>query len=133
MNTFIDTSAFIALTNKSDQFHKKAVDFVKQLDKGVQFYTTNYILDESFTRIRMMAGLRESIIFGKNVFAGSLYKIYYIDKELEKDAFEIFKKYNNLKLSFTDCTSFALMKKLNLISAFTFDEDFLKVGFNMIP
>lgn len=41
------------------------------------------------------------------------------------------KKYEDKELSFTDCTSFAIMEKLKLHKAFTFDEHFKKVGFEV--
>ena len=37
------------------------------------------------------------------------------------------------KLSFTDCTSFALMKKKSIEKAFFFDEDFKRPGFLLLP
>ena len=44
---------------------------------------------------------------------------------------EIFKKYGDKELSFTDCTSFVLMKNLKLRKAFTFDEHFKQIGFEI--
>ncbi len=41
----------------------------------------------------------------------------------------LFKKYDDKDLSFTDCTSFALMKRLKVQTAFTFDGHFQQVGF----
>lgn len=48
-------------------------------------------------------------------------------------ALVIFEKYNDKQLSFTDCTSFALMKSMGINDVFTFDEDFRKMGFNIMP
>jgi predicted nucleic acid-binding protein len=56
-----------------------------------------------------------------------------LHEELEKEAFRIFEKYTDKRLSFTDCTSFALMKRLGISKAFAFDEDFLAVGFELVP
>jgi predicted nucleic acid-binding protein len=48
-----------------------------------------------------------------------------------KAAFELFKKYFDKNLSFTDCTSFSLMRRLKLKVAFTFDCHFQQVGFEV--
>ena len=46
-------------------------------------------------------------------------------------AWVLFKKYGDKELSFTDCTSFALMKKLGLQKAFAFDDHFRQIGFEL--
>jgi uncharacterized protein len=43
----------------------------------------------------------------------------------------LFKKHSDKELSFTDCTSFALMKKLGLRQAFSFDDHFIQTGFQL--
>lgn len=133
MQIFVDTSALVALANRSDQYHLKAREFLNRLSPTSRLHISNYIIDESITRIRMIAGHRLALTFGKNIFSSHLYHIYYVGEELEKEAFRIFEKYTDKRLSFTDCTSFALMKKLGISKAFTFDEDFLAVGFEVLP
>ncbi len=46
---------------------------------------------------------------------------------------EIFTTYEDQLLSFTDCTSFALMRQRQLLEAFTFDTDFHRAGFVVRP
>ena len=66
------------------------------------------------------------------IFLSRIFQKYYIGHEIEQLAFELFRKYSDKKLSFTDCTSFALMKKLGIKRAFTFDDNFAKVGFEIV-
>ena len=130
---FVDTSAFVALFDKKDQYHQKAADYFMSLESGaVQLHTSNYIIDETLTRIRIKNGHKFALEFGKYFFMSKIFQTHYIDREIEKDAFAFFKKYSDKKLSFTDSTSFALMKKLNIKKAFTFDDDFKKVGFVIV-
>ncbi len=133
MQIFVDTSALVALTNRSDQYHLKARGFLNGLSPTSRLHISNYIIDESITRIRMIVGHRLALSFGKNIFSSHLYRIHYIDEELEKEAFGIFEKYADKRLSFTDCTSFVLMKRLGISKTFAFDEDFLAVGFELVP
>jgi predicted nucleic acid-binding protein len=41
--------------------------------------------------------------------------------------------YEDKKLSFTDYTSFALMRKRCIENVFSFDRDFEKIGFILMP
>jgi uncharacterized protein len=56
-----------------------------------------------------------------------------IQKEIFGLAWELFQTYEDKKLSFTDCTSFALMKKKGIEKVFSFDEDFARLEFILIP
>ncbi|TAN44808.1 MAG: PIN domain-containing protein [Nitrospirae bacterium] len=47
-------------------------------------------------------------------------------------SWKIIEKYSDKDFSFTDCTSFALMERLKLRTAFSFDSHFRQFGFNLI-
>ncbi|MBF0336470.1 MAG: type II toxin-antitoxin system VapC family toxin [Nitrospirae bacterium] len=53
----------------------------------------------------------------------------WLTEELQKEAWGYFKKYSDKIYSFTDCTSFVLMKEKNILEYFSFDEDFRRAGF----
>ena len=44
----------------------------------------------------------------------------------------IFCRYKDKELSFTDCTSFAIMEKFGIKNAFAFDEDFDKMEYMVL-
>ena len=48
-------------------------------------------------------------------------------------AWDIFAGRSDRRLSFTDCTSFALMKRLRLDTAITLDGDFRRAGYRVLP
>ena len=54
-------------------------------------------------------------------------------KPLFLSALDKMKKYADKQLSLTDCVSFVLMEKQRLKTAFTFDDDLRKAGFEMVP
>ena len=54
--------------------------------------------------------------------------IYRLNREAEKEAVELFRKYADQKVSFTDCLSFVSMKRLSIRTAFTFDRHFADVA-----
>jgi len=133
-NIFIDTSAFIALYLKDDEFHESATSFLEKTDKKNIFLTSNYILDEVYTFLRANKGKETAVSFAEFLAQNSQIVILKrINLEDEKKAFELFRKLDLPRLSFTDCTSFALMKRLGTKEAFSFDKHFAKAGFEMIP
>ena len=69
-----------------------------------------------------------AIAFGDILMKSGVASMVSISDEVRSAAFELFKKYDDKDLSFTDCTSFALMKRLKVQTAFTFDGHFQQVG-----
>ncbi len=130
---FVDSSALIALAKTNDDRHADARDFLAGLTGSFQFLTTDYILDETVTRLRDSLGAEKAAYFVEKILESRIYKIAFIDKRLFLASLKWLKKYADKPLSFTDCSSFALMEKLSLNKAFTFDDDFRKVGFEMVP
>ena len=128
---FIDTSWFYAVEVEEDINHQKAMESKKRLARGEYGtpYTTNYILDETITLLRFKASFNAALKFKKKIEKSKILRVIWIDETVIKDANEIFRKHSDLKLSFTDCTSFAVMKRLGINSALSFDEDFKKMGF----
>ena len=132
-NVFIDTSAFKALADPRDEFHKKAQIIWKNLqqDKS-KLVTSNYILDETYTVLRTKRNLTTAIQFRETMIDGLLdtIQIYRITVDDETGAWKWFtQKWS--RLSFTDCVCFAQMKRLGLKRVFTFDTHFKKAGFKI--
>lgn len=129
---FVDTSAFFFFFDDEAPEYKKVLQiFQNTLLTGGKLVTTDYILDELFTIVRCREKLSVSKIIefvnGVNV---SDIEVVGISKELFQEALTIMGKYSDQYFSFTDCTSFALMKKLKIKEAITADRHFATAGFN---
>ena len=126
---FVDTSAFLALENRQDSHHFKAVHFKDDcLKSGQLLITSDYVLDESYTIIRLRASHTLSVQFGENLRKSRLIRIEYLTPEIIEKAWRLFKTFSDHDFSFTDCTSFALMERLHISTAFTFDAHFREYG-----
>ena len=126
---FIDTSAFLALENRKDEYHKRALMFRDSLlESKKSLVTSDYVLDESYTIIRLRAGHKIAVQFGEMIQATGLIEIKYLTKEILREAWHIFKSFSDKEFSFTDCTCFALMETLKIKTAFTFDDHFKQYG-----
>lgn len=132
---FVDTSAFLALENRRDLYHSKALLFKDTcLKTGQTLITSDYILDESYTIIRLRAGHMIAVQFGESLRKSQFIRIEHITPDSIEEAWRLFKKFEDHDFSFTDCTSFALMERLNISNAFTFDAHFQEYGrFNAKP
>jgi len=124
---FIDTSAFLALEDESDEHHKEAILFrdQEQLRGNYEFITTSYILDETLTLIRRRLGILASIDFSKKVRKSQVVKVLSVSDKVEGKAVDLFEKYDDKTFSFTDCVSFAVMRDLDIQEVFAFDEHFV--------
>ncbi|CAG0959113.1 MAG: PIN domain-containing protein [Candidatus Methanoperedens sp.] len=134
---FVDTSAFLALVNEKDANHAEAVHFLEQIKNGRikvrKIITSDYIIDETLTRIRYSVGHKEAVEWGKDILGSNVVERLEVGIEMFELAWKLFQTYEDKKLSFTDCTSFAIMKKKGIDKAFSFDEDFVRIGFVQLP
>lgn len=137
MRLFIDTTAFVALEDEDDKEHKTALDYREKIRQGKTpfraLYTSNYILDEVFTLLRLNLSHRATLAFEENIKRSKILRILRVTPEIENVAWNIFKKYGDKDFSFTDCTSFALMEQEAISTAFTFDKHFQQYGFQTVP
>lgn len=134
MKVFIDTSAFMALILKDESFHQKVVNQYKAYKKSrVQLITSDYILDELYTRCVYRAGshgakLATNLI--KEVIESNELTVLNVDSDIFQKAEPIFLKFSDNKISFTDATSYILYKDFSLDEIFTLDDDFKKMRLN---
>jgi uncharacterized protein len=132
MRLFVDTSAWLALNDKNDQYHqdallKKAIIKTRKID----LITSDYVVDETLTIIRYRVSHQAAVVYGDSLMNSRIVTIIGITENEKLAAWALFKKYSDKELSFTDCTSFALMKKLGLRQAFSFDDHFRQTGFQL--
>lgn len=131
---FVDTGAFVALVDADDQHHLGAKRFVRSLPKKRRaLVTSTYVVDEAITLVRMRIAHRAAVNFGERLLETRWCRIVEIDEPLRRAAWELFVRYQDQSFSFTDCTSFALMRSMDITDAFAFDGDFAAAGFTRLP
>jgi len=135
VKVFVDTSAFIALTDATDENHRKAREWYEQArTKGTRFVTTNFVVCETLNYLRMKVSYEAAVGFREGLRKSGLFDIVDISLRLDDEAFRIFKQYADKAFSFTDCTSFAAMQSLKLKNSFAFDRHFDQIsGFQKLP
>ena len=130
---FADANGWIALNNKRDRLHDAAVRVNQDLlFKGWRYITTNFVLDESYTGLLTNVGHFAAVDFGEKIHSSKAVQIIHIIEEIEEQAWELFKQYSDKTFSFTDCTSFIVMRQFGLNEAFTSDHHFEQMGFTVL-
>lgn len=130
---FIDTTAFMALYDRSDRYHASTIRYWRSLrEKRVKLWTSEYILDETLTLIRKRVGHGEAVAFGNSIRTGKT-DVLEVTRDIRDTAWEIFVRYSDKDFSFTDCTSFALMRQIAVKKAFSFDRHFAQFGLEVVP
>ena len=124
MKVFIDTGAFCALTIPKDQHNYLAKSIHKQLnEQKTLLYTSDYIMDEVYTLLKTRGSHRTAIDFMDQINESHIILLR-VTEEVEESAKVIFRRFEDKRLSFTDCTSFALINQFGIEAVFAFDEHF---------
>ena len=129
--TFVDTGAFLALHRKADQYHRDALRLWTTLEHPV--VTSNHVVDELATLMGRLAGFRYAADRVETLYASESIEVLYSAREDEADALRWMRKFADKEISFTDCVSFAMMRRHRIRMAFTFDRHFRDAGFQVIP
>lgn len=65
---------------------------------------------------------------------GGILEVTWVDRPLAEEAWAVFQRFNRDKRwSFTDCVSYAVMKRRGIVEAFAFDHHFDQMGFTRRP
>lgn len=128
---FVDTSAWFAFTNRADPDHK-AVAALLDAFKG-RVVTSNFVFDETVTLCLYRLGHAAAERVGRVLRDSSQVDLVRVAPEDETLAWALFQERRDKQYSFTDCTSFALMRRLQLRTAAALDDDFAGEGFEQLP
>ncbi len=125
---FIDTGGYFALTSSKDQNHAAAVAIMQALIAGrFRLYTSNFVLAELhallLTRISREIALATLMAIDASDMA-----IVRVARDDEARARQIIAQYDDKSFSLTDASSFAIMDRLGITRAFTFDVNFAQYG-----
>lgn len=125
---FVDSGAWIGLLNPKDQHHNAAVTIYDRLkSQRAPVVTTDYVIDETITRLRYDVSHPAAVKFLDfidRVEEQNVLTVERVDRALFQEALQLFRQYDSVRFSFTDCTSFAVCRKNKISEAFAFDQHF---------
>jgi predicted nucleic acid-binding protein len=129
---FVDASAFIALGLTRDQFHQEALETRERLARaGSTLFTTNFILAEVHALLVSRRGPMAAIGYLRDIDKSAV-RILRVTADDEVTARDLLERYSDKSFSLTDALSFLNMEKLEMTTAFSFDDDFAQYGFTTL-
>jgi uncharacterized protein len=127
---FIDTGGFYSLINTQSPHHSAAVTYMKKAQRTKrQAVTSDFILDETATLFRARKLFHLTPALFELSEKSTALETLRVDAEIFAKAKSLFLKYHDHDFSFTDCTSFVLMRELKLKEALATDGHFREAGF----
>ncbi len=128
---FVDTGGFLAKEIASDQHHAVATREWKDASAFV-LLSSEHILDECATLLARRTNYAWASAWGKEALGSGIEWIQAEPPDWET-AFSLMRKYADQGVSFTDCLSFALMRRIGVREVFGFDRHFEAAGFRLRP
>ena len=129
---FIDTGAFLSRWVARDQHHEASRAAWATIDKQqYRLITSNFVLDETFTLLARRTSYRFAAERARHILTSDALVILRPDAEDELEALRWFEKFADHAVSYTDATSFVLMRQHRITQAFSFDRDFTDAGYTL--
>jgi predicted nucleic acid-binding protein len=123
---FVDTGAWFAAFVPNDPDHVAADTWLEANREPL--VTTDYVVDELLTLLKMRGEYQRALRLGASLFAGDIATLTWVTPEDIRQAWATFQRYQDKDWSFTDCVSRVVMQRLDIQTAFAFDADFRQFG-----
>jgi predicted nucleic acid-binding protein len=129
---FVDTSALFALVNAVDGDNLSSQSIWKELlQDRHELWTNNYIIVECISLLQRRLGPEFVRLLESEILP--VLEVEWLDKEHHALAVAEVLQSNRRNLSLVDCSAFETMRRLEIETAFTFDDHFRAEGFKTIP
>jgi uncharacterized protein len=128
----VDTSAYYAMADADESRHREASQVWQQLAlEGWYTFTTNFVVAEAHALLLVRLGYHYATRFLQQ-FENSATTVVRVSLADETRARQIVYQYRDKRFSLTDATCFAVMERLRIGAAFTFDHNFAQYGYTLV-
>jgi predicted nucleic acid-binding protein len=130
---FVDSFAWIAAINKSDNYHEISLRILEELlNRQAKLVTTNYVVAETINALSKVEFRRTVIEFIDKLGKSPRVQIVKITDEIYNNAWTLYQQRMDKDWGITDCTSFEVMRMFNIKEAFTSDKHFEQAGYSLM-
>lgn len=127
---FVDTGIWYAANVAEDPNHEASRELL--LEANSSLLTTEYIVDELLTLLVVRRHRDVAVRIGDEFWAQKPCDLVWTTRADIEAAWQLFKTFDDKAWSFTDCVSYAVMKRLDVREAFALDEHFKQFGFAVV-
>lgn len=130
---FVDTSGLYALIDRRDTHHAEARDVVGKLVRsGKRLVVTDQIVAESVNLANARSGHHVAVRVIDLIEQSTGIRLERVHAERFEATKAFFRRHADQGFSFTDCTSFVVMRELRIRAALTTDKHFAAAGFETL-
>lgn len=137
---FIDTWGWLTLHDQGERYHRAALQvYRKAIAQTGQIYTSDYVLDETFTLLfKRLPAVRANQSMQQLLAAltSANFHLIYITKERFNQTVVLRSRFlDKPGISFTDLTSMGVMQEFKITTILTEDAHFIHtgMGFQLVP
>lgn len=123
---FADTFFFLALLNKNDEGHAKALEYSTLIDKLI---TTEWVLTELADGLAASRHRGMFLRTRQELLADADVHVMPLDRKLYEEGIQLYASRADKEWSLTDCISFVVMRRESVTEALTGDHHFEQAGF----
>jgi predicted nucleic acid-binding protein len=129
---FVDSGAWLAFFSARDGHHAEADRLVREaFASKISLFTTNLVLAEVHRLLLFRAGIRPAAVALERIDMSAKVTVLYTDASTHREARSWLAKLHDQVISYTNATSFAVMKAKRCQHALSFDHDFVIAGFTL--
>jgi uncharacterized protein len=130
---FLDTSYAVALSARTDENHKRAVELAEELEiSGARFVTTRAVLLEIGNALAKLRHRTAAVRLLDALENDPKVEIVPASDELYRRALEIYRNRVDKEWGLIDCMSFVVMSNQRLNDVLTADNHFQQAGFRTL-
>ena len=124
----VDSSAYFALLDRDDSYHSQALAIRDRLiAEGWRLFTTSFVLAETHALLVNRLSQQIATKFLQDLEQSATTLVWVTPADVQR-ATAIIYQYDDKDFSLADATSFAIMARLRIPYAFTFDHHFAQYG-----
>jgi predicted nucleic acid-binding protein len=130
---FVDSGAWIALALSRDPLHGQAREQWDLLrGAGAALHTSIPVIIETFTFLDRNANRDVALAWKEAVHKPRMVTVVPCELRDLEHSWDYFRRQDLHKLSAVDASSFAIMRRMRIRLAYTFDHHFAVVGFRLV-
>jgi predicted nucleic acid-binding protein len=132
MSVYLDTSALFAVLDADDEMHPMArQEWERELNAGETLHTSSYVLVEISALLQRRIGMDGLRAFTTDILP--VINVIWVDEGIHRSAYHALLVSSRRDVILVDCTSFEVIRRLDIDQVFCFDAHFSEQGFHVLP